>query len=116
LDQLIYVTGKVEEAVDGILERSPAEPVIIIQADHGQASYSGDVKNLNRLEFDAGSLILNAYYLPEYCRSELYSGITPVNTFRLVFNECLGANFDLLEDTTYLLPGGPAVDSSKFPE
>jgi len=116
LDQLIYVTGKVEEAVDGILEQSPAEPVIIIQADHGQASFSGDVKHLDRLKFDAGSLILNAYYLPEYCRSELYPGITPVNTFRLVFNECLGANFDLLEDTTYLLPGGPAVDSSKFPE
>ena len=116
IDQLVYVSKRVEEAVDEILERSSTEPVIIIQADHGQSNYSGDVNNLNRLAFDAGSLILNAYYLPEYCRSSLYPTITPVNTFRLVFNECLGADFDLLEDRTYLLPGGPVVESSQIPE
>jgi len=128
IDQLVYVTKKVEEAVDEILERSSTEPVIIIQGDHGMStgigpaytgetnSYAGDANNINRLELDAGSLILNAYYLPEYCRSGLYPAITPVNTFRLVFNGCLGADFDLLEDETYLWPGTPAIDFSQIPE
>ena len=45
--------------------------------------------------------ILNAYYLPRYCRSGLYPGITPVNSFRIVFNSCFSAEFDLLPDETY---------------
>ena len=62
--QLIYLTKKVEEAVDWILERSSVGPIIIIQTNHRQARHSEDSKRLNQLTFDAECIILNAYYLP----------------------------------------------------
>ena len=40
----------------------------------------------------------NAYYLPEKCREYLYDEISPVNTFRVVFNCLYDANFPLLQD------------------
>ena len=93
-DEIFYLNKRIEEVVDDILENSPTEPVIIIQGDHGSRS------GYHLVEYETPG-ILNAYYLPEYCRSGLYPTITPVNTFRMVFNSCLGADFDLLEDKIY---------------
>ena len=42
--------------------------------------------------------ILNACHVPEAIRSKLYERITPVNTFRLVFNHYLGTDQELLAD------------------
>jgi hypothetical protein len=43
-----------------------------------------------------------AYYFPGKDVSELaYPTMTPVNSFRLVFNTYFGGNFPLLEDTSY---------------
>jgi hypothetical protein len=44
--------------------------------------------------------ILNAYYLPQGA-DQLYPSISPVNSFRLVFNSYFGTNFPLLEDVSY---------------
>ena len=41
---------------------------------------------------------LSAYYLPDGGEELLYPSITPVNTFRIVFNKYFGANYPLLED------------------
>ena len=49
--------------------------------------------------------ILNAYHLPNGGNSLLYPSVSPVNTFRVIFNYYLGADFDLLEDRSYW--GGP---------
>jgi hypothetical protein len=46
--------------------------------------------------------ILNAYYLSGGDDSHLYPDITPVNTFRVVFNTAFGTDLSLLEDTTYI--------------
>jgi len=101
-DEIFYLNKRILLVVDDILERSPTEPVIIIQGDHGSRPDVG-----RRLDIFTG--ILNAYYLPEYCKSALYATITPVNTFRVVFNSCLGADFDLLEDMIYWDPGEPEL-------
>ena len=45
--------------------------------------------------------ILNAYFVPEKTQHLLYNSITPVNTFRLIFNELFSANFELLEERIY---------------
>lgn len=102
VEQLIYVNKSIEAVVEEILERSTAEPVIIIQGDHGPA-YSGitDFDNpSDRFIFERVG-ILNAYYLPERCRSGLYPTISPVNSFRMVFDNCLGTQLGLLEDQTF---------------
>ena len=42
--------------------------------------------------------ILNAYYLPDDGSSKLYPSISPVNTFRLILSNYLGADLELLPD------------------
>jgi len=100
VDQLIYINGLVLSAVDSILARSARPPVIILQSDHGPGS------QLNWDSIDSTNVkerlsILNAYYLPEGGDALLYDGITPVNTFRLIFNRYLGTDYQLLDDRSY---------------
>ena len=45
--------------------------------------------------------ILNAYYLPDGGERVLYEGITPVNSFRMIFDQYFGASYDKLEDASY---------------
>ena len=53
---------------------------------------------------------MNAYHLPDGGNALLYPSITPINTFRVIFNHYLGADFELLEDSSYI--GGPGIGSS----
>lgn len=86
VDQLICVNKMAEALADEILARSEVPPIIVLQADHGPSEEMG---------------IFNAFYFPEDGRSYLYPSITPVNTFRLIFNLYLGTNLGLLEDKSY---------------
>lgn len=44
--------------------------------------------------------ILNAYHLPG-CSDRIYEGITPVNSFRVVFNCYFDTDLDMLPDKSY---------------
>jgi len=101
IDQLFYVNKVVDSVLEEILQRSSSEPIIIVQGDHGPSKAIVTPDNPSDGEVLGRTGILNAYYLPEYCRSGLYSTITPVNTFRVVLNSCLGANFASLKDESY---------------
>ncbi len=46
--------------------------------------------------------ILNAYYLPEGGEEMLYKSISPVNSFRVVFNQYFGGRNSILPDESYL--------------
>lgn len=99
-DQLLFINQKTLEATQSILEQSDVEPIIIIQADHGPAFgfiwHSPDQTNL-KSKFP----ILNAYYLPDRCTRMLYPTISPVNTFRVVFNCLYQTDLELLGDKSY---------------
>ena len=112
IEQLRYVNRVVKQTVAAILEQSPDEPIIIIHGDHGPASPPGNLDNPTKRFIYQRTGILNAYYLPEYCRSSIYPTISPVNTFRVVFDSCLGTDLGLLEDKTYWEPGGSPIDFS----
>jgi hypothetical protein len=71
-----------------LIDNSPVPPIIIVQGDHGW-------KKGNRLS------ILNAYYLPDAGDKSLYDTITPVNSFRVIFNTYFGGNYPLLEDRSF---------------
>ena len=45
--------------------------------------------------------ILNAYYVNDQAKQDLYETITPVNTFRIVFNYYFGTDYPLLKDLSY---------------
>jgi hypothetical protein len=96
-DQLTFLNTKILETIDAILNRSPEPPIIILQGDHGSRAYAV----LDRPEssyFKENLAILNAYHLPAGGGALLYPGISPVNTFRLVFRHYLGADLDFVED------------------
>jgi hypothetical protein len=108
LGQLRFANVKIKEVVNTILSLSEIPPVIIIQADEGpypRRYREDDTRNwddatLDELQIKTG--ILNAYYLPGVDKSGLHPSISPVNTFRLIFNLYFGANFELLPDRHYI--------------
>ena len=89
--QVDYLNGKIIESVQSILDGSDQEPIIILTGDHGSADRPPEDK----------LSILHAYYLPGGGETALYPTITPVNSFRLIFDRYLGGEFGLLEDASY---------------
>jgi hypothetical protein len=103
VDQIVFTNRAVSELVDTILSLSATEPIILIQGDHGFRGMCSDC--LNEVEsWDAAYYanimlpVLSAYYLPDDGVDELYPTISPVNSFRLIFDHYFGANLGLLED------------------
>ena len=106
LNQLIFINDKVVELIDKLLVENVVSPIIILQADHGWAWAVGWDPNPNvpldeRFDMDQVFGILNAYHLPGNGRERLYESISPVNSFRLIFNAYFGASFELLRDESY---------------
>jgi len=114
LAQMPTINGMLMDLVDTILAESDEPPIIIIQADEGifttEAKQYTDSGGLGEC-MDPESLklrmgIINAYYLPDGGNELLYEDITPVNSFRLIFNHYFGADFELLPDRVYSVGGG----------
>lgn len=101
-EQLAYINQLTITTIDKILETSPSPPVIILQADHGPGSLYGSTVETSCLKERLS--ILNAYYLPSGNTGVLYPSITPVNTFRVIFNTYLGTQLELLADIIYFSP------------
>jgi hypothetical protein len=99
-DQLMFVNTKVEQALEVILSQSEDPPVVILQSDHGPGSLL-HWEDPEKTCLKERLAILNAYYLPDTGGAQLYDGITPVNTFRVVFNQYFGTDLELLRDEVY---------------
>jgi len=103
-NQLTFLNKKMLEAVDGILANSDTPPIIVIQGDHGPWLQT----NAKRMR------ILNAYYLPGH-NDKVYPTITPVNTFRLIFDTYFGGKYDMLPDVSYFSPVPKLYQFSEIP-
>ncbi|MGH9891355.1 MAG: sulfatase-like hydrolase/transferase, partial [bacterium] len=107
VEQLRFTNRKIIEVVDTLLKAHERKPVIIIQSDEGpHPGYGGiapaDWTKASRRELLLKFRILNAYHLPGVAPSMVYPTISPVNTFRLVFNEYFGAQLPLLPDESFV--------------
>jgi hypothetical protein len=98
-DQVIYVSKILRQTIDKLLENSDNPPIIIIQSDTGPTvNFPGITKE----ESDIGRLsIFNAYYFPNKEYNLLYNDVTPVNSFRIVFDSQFQTNYGLLEDKSF---------------
>jgi hypothetical protein len=90
-DQIEYLNNRLLAIIRQILAESDPQPVIIMQGDHGPEEGSSQ----DRMR------ILNVYYLPDQQVENFYPKITPVNSFRLVFNQVFGADLSLLADKSF---------------
>lgn len=102
LDQLHYINQLVAPTLARLIADSPTPPVIVVQGDHGPGALF-DLFSAEASCLAERYAIFNAYYLPGYA-DRLYPGITPVNTFRLIFDAYWGADLPLLPDTSYFAP------------
>jgi hypothetical protein len=82
-----YLDNSLIPIVQKLLASKPP-PVIIIQGDHGN-------RRLRQLE------ILNTYYFPDMNYKSLYPSISPVNSFRVLFNKYFGSSLSMLPDRSY---------------
>jgi len=96
LEQLMYTDERVLKTVDSILTRSTSTPVILLRGDHGFRGLQGSERA------EEATSIFNAMLLPNGGNADIYPGMTPVNTFRVVMNRYLGAKFNRLKDEIYL--------------
>ena len=94
--------------VSEILAKAKTPPIIILQGDHGFRAVPGTNMTTEAMT------ILNAYHLPGAQPGWVYEGITPVNSFRMIFNRYFGTHYSYLPDLQ--LPdkdrssGAPAKD------
>jgi hypothetical protein len=104
VNQAQFLNKNILQAVDTILANSDVPPVIIIQGDHGPWLQPNNKR----------MWILAAMYFPGQA-DKLYPTISPVNIFRLVFNEYFGGNYELLNDISFFSPVPKLYDFSQVP-
>lgn len=90
-----FINAHLLPVLNTIIATSETPPIIIIQGDHG--AYGSFITPQMRLS------ILNAYYVNDETKTSLYNTITPVNSFRIIFNHYFDANLPLLEDISYFM-------------
>jgi hypothetical protein len=115
VDQMTWTNDRLLDLVDRALDvPSGQEPVIILQADEGPypPRFGREPETFDWLDQATPDEILqkygilNAMHLPgvDPAAAGVHDRISPVNTFRIVFNEYFGADLPLLPDRVYLTP------------
>ncbi|GAP13519.1 hypothetical protein LARV_01273 [Longilinea arvoryzae] len=99
-NQVSYINQEILKTVQEIFEKSNTPPIIIIHGDHGPGS------QFNTLTLESDHLeeryaILYASYIPCGSDNPIPNDITPVNSFRYIFNTCFNSDFPYLENSQY---------------
>jgi len=100
-NQVQFIDQQMVAIFSTILAESKTPPIVVINGDHG-------LMGPNRYE------ILNAYYLPGDGAKQLYPTISPVNSFRLIFDTYFGTHYGLLDD--YSLSDAGAILPETSPD
>ncbi|MBI5176145.1 MAG: hypothetical protein HY986_24895 [Candidatus Melainabacteria bacterium] len=101
VEQVRFMEARILICIDDILRQSKERPIIILQGDHG--TYAEDElarENPREALFQERYDILNAYLVPERIKPSIYSSISPVNSFRLIFSQ-FGYDLPLLPDRCF---------------
>jgi hypothetical protein len=93
LEQYIYISSRIIDLIENILQKSVNQPIIMILSDHGvreESTGSTDPEHIYR--------VLNAVYFPDNDYSELYDSIAPLNAMRVILNKYFAQSYPMLED------------------
>jgi hypothetical protein len=100
-NQSMFISQRIMGVLKALIADSAQLPIIIVQGDHGP-SHLTDNDRMN---------ILNAIYLPGASKDVFYPTMSPVNSFRVIFNTYFGEDLSLLPDTAYYTKN---ASSTKF--
>jgi hypothetical protein len=105
IEQLRFTNEQILAALDRILSVDP-NPVVVIQADEGPnptywSKNHPDWPNAKDSEVATKYQILTAFRFPGVDPSEIADVVTPVNTFRFVLSNYLGADLEPLKNELY---------------
>jgi hypothetical protein len=106
IDQVAYAGKLIEDMVTS-LQAQENPPIILIQADEGPfpaRDYSVAWQDAPADELREKTAILNAYYFPNGDYELLRPDITPVNSYRVLFDTYFGADLPLLPDRIWAFP------------
>lgn len=95
VNQARFLNKKIYSLVDEILKNSQTPPIIILQGDHGPGMLT-DFRSSENTCLKERYSIFSAYYLPGIIPNAIPDDITPVNLFRIIFNEYFETDFSLL--------------------
>ncbi|WP_191060951.1 sulfatase-like hydrolase/transferase [Geminicoccus harenae] len=109
VEQVRYAGKVIRDLVTALQQREGPPPIIIIQADEGPFPETdvGHIRSWREATHDELQIkmgILNAYYFPDGDYDLLYPTITPVNSFRMLFNKYFGSDLERLPDRIYAFP------------
>ncbi len=101
LNQLKYCNTLLRKLVQTVATSTGNERVVIIEGDHGYRNYDAKVP-INKIFMN-----LNTYYFSDGDYSQLYDGISPVNSFRVVLNKYFCQSLPMLKDSSVYLIDKP---------
>jgi|GEM_PF-1154946 hypothetical protein len=112
-NQVNCVNKKLQDAIDSILsnyQEDSRQPIILLQSDEGAPFLRHRVTPVDNWGSASDLLlqqkfpVLSAFYLPGAPCSEIYSGMSSVNSFRVILNSAFGTKMPLLPDKNYIFP------------
>lgn len=115
-DELVYLNTLVLKLVDEIQANAKRPTVIILQSDHGPGVLPNDYREFDKLDPDLRFGILNACYFPDGPPRGITPDLSPVNTFRVVFNHYLKTDYPLLKNEHYFSPYTYPYDMRRMTE
>ncbi|MDX1746436.1 MAG: hypothetical protein R3324_10905, partial [Halobacteriales archaeon] len=106
--QLEYLNGRLHRLVTSVLAADD-DAVVILQADEGPYPERWNHPDMDWTEASDQELrlkfaILTAIHLPSELSWDVPEDLSPVNTFRLLFDQVFGTELGALPQRTYLVP------------
>lgn len=90
--QVNYANSIIKEIVEHIEKHNKPNTIIIIEGDHGFRRFPDSLSKYYLPNF-------SAIYFPDKNYSRLYDTMSPVNTFRILFDQYFHQNFPILKDS-----------------
>lgn len=106
LGQVKYSNRVLNNIIQSIPKSDGRERVVIIEGDHGFRNYEPEVPEYKVF------MNLNAYYFSDRDYSNLYNGISPVNSFRVILNKYFCQSMPLLKDSSIFLVNNMLKDKT----
>jgi len=116
VDQVAHLNQLLLKMVDQVLARPGKKPIIILQADHGDRYMLSSDQWPGSADPHDPFAIFNAIYFPDGDYTQLYDTLSPVNTFRILFNKYFGTDYALLPDQCFLDVYADMYDFSEITE